>query len=160
MSLVGWLPTIWMQVQIWHYIIILIRILVPDKVVWVQQVLFNTPMGMRSKGKYVLLYIVAVLLCCLNLWCVSVWFISAWVLGLCIYSKIWASQAEDSQGRPQVWEALRSALSQVAEANGNQSALEQKPRWTHFLQCQRRHSRSRMYKSLVAGQCRNNLVIW
>jgi hypothetical protein len=51
--------------------------LVPDRVVQVQQALFNLPMGMRSERKYVSLYIVAVLLCSLNLGCVSVWFISA-----------------------------------------------------------------------------------
>jgi hypothetical protein len=40
---------------------------VPDRVVWVQHALFNLPVRMSSEGKYVSLYVVAVLLCCLNL---------------------------------------------------------------------------------------------
>jgi hypothetical protein len=46
---------------------------VPDRVVWVQQALFNLPMGTWSERKYVVLYeyIVAVLLCYLVM-CISV----------------------------------------------------------------------------------------
>ncbi len=77
--------------------------------------------------------IVAVVLCYLNLWCASLWFISAWFLGLWIYRKICASQAEDSQAKPSSWEALRSVLKSYGKVNVNQSALGQKPGWTHLL---------------------------
>jgi hypothetical protein len=100
-------------------------------------------------------------LCCcyLNLWCVSVPFTSAWGLGLWIYSKIWASQAEDSQIKPQAYEAYISVLSHVAEAKLNPSSLGQKPGWTHSQQCQWRLSHSSMYKSLVTNQCWDDIVI-
>jgi hypothetical protein len=87
--------------------------------------------------------------------CISV-ITSAWDLGFWIYSLIWESQAEDSEAKPPVWDALRSILSHVAEANVNQSALGPKPEWTHSVQCL---SRSSMYMSLVTNQWRDNFVI-
>ncbi len=48
------------------------ELIVPDRAVQIQQALFNLLMGMWSEGKYVSLYIVTMLMCCLNLLCVSV----------------------------------------------------------------------------------------
>jgi hypothetical protein len=108
---------------------------VPDRVVWGQLALSNSPMGMWASGKYTLLYIVLCCLCCPNLWCVSVWFIRTWNLGLGACSKIWASQAEENQAKPPAWGALRSVLSHVAEVNVNHSTLGQKPGRTRPPQC-------------------------
>jgi hypothetical protein len=129
---------------------------VPDRVVRVQQALFNSPLGIWAENKYMLLCIVAMPLRRLNLWRVSVWFICAWDLGLWIYSKIWASKVLGSQAKPPMWEALESVESHVAEANVNQSALEQKPGWTHLLQCQRRISCVSIYKFLVTNRRKDN----
>ncbi len=123
-------------------------------VVRVQQALFNLPMGMWTEGN--MCHCTQLLCCCVVLTC-DVYQSEISALGLWIYSKIQPSQAEDSQVKLPAWEALRSILAHVAEANVNQSALGQKLGWTHSLQCHQRLSQSSMYKSPVTDQCKRQL---
>jgi hypothetical protein len=51
-----------------------------------------------------------------------------------ISSKIWASQAENSQAKSPAWETVQGYLSHVVNGK-TQSALREEQGWTHSLQC-------------------------
>ncbi len=92
----------------------------------------------KSENGY--MYSCCAVLCIILAACVGLTAMCIYVIYKClkseilISSKIWASQAENSQAKPLAWEAFQASPSHVVNRK-TLSALRKEQGWTHSLWC-------------------------
>jgi hypothetical protein len=105
--------------------------------------LFNSLEWNVEKSKNVYMYSCCSVLCIILAACVGLTAMCIYVINKClksetlINSKIWASQAENSQAKPLAWEAVQASPSHMVNRK-TLSALRKEQGWTHSLWCWQR----------------------